>query len=165
MSPSGFEVEGFAVAAYAVFALAVGVVSGGLLRRSIPAMTVALAAFFAVRLAVAKFLRPRYLPPLHESVTGLTPGAHAHDWVLKNSLVDAVGRDISAGREDIAIVHAQHAQIDAHEYLLSLGWRRAVTFQPGERFWAFQGIEAAIFLSLALALVLATLWLVQRSPS
>jgi ABC-type transport system involved in multi-copper enzyme maturation permease subunit len=165
MSPSRFEVEGIVVPAYAVFALALGVFSGALLRRTVPAMTAALAAFVAIRLAVANFLRPRYLAPEHATATGLTPNTHAHDWVLSNSLVDAVGRQISAARENLAIVHAQNAGIDAQEYLLSLGWRRAVTFQPADRFWTFQLIEAAIFVGLAAAIVLVTLRLLERAPA
>ena len=165
MSPSRFEVEGIVVPAYAVFALALGVFAGALLRRTVPAMTAALVAFVAVRLAVANLLRPRYLAPEHATATGLTPNTHAHDWVLSNSLVDAVGRQISAGRENLAIVHAQNAGIDAQEYLLSLGWRRAITFQPADRFWTFQVIEAAIFVGLAAAIVLVTLRLVQRGPA
>jgi hypothetical protein len=165
MSPSRFEIEGAVVPAYAVFALALGVVSGALLKRIVPAMTAALAAFVAVRLAVANFLRPRYIAPEHDTATGLTPNTHAQDWVLSNSLVDAVGRQISAARENLAIEHAQNARIDAQEYLLSLGWRRAVSFQPADRFWTFQAIEAAIFLGLAAAIVVVTLRLVQRTPA
>lgn len=165
MSPSGFEIEGLVVPAYAVFALALGVLAGAALRRSLAAMSVTLAAFVAVRLAVTKLLRPHYEPPQHETMAGLVPGAHAHDWVLSNSLVDAVGRHISAGREDLAILHAQQARIDPQEYLLSLGWRRALSFQPADRFWTFQGIEAGIFFALAAVLVVATVWLLQRSPS
>jgi hypothetical protein len=165
MGPSRFEIEGVVVPAYAVFALALGVFSGALLKRIVPAMTAALAVFIAVRLAVANFLRPRYLAPEHDTATGLTPSTHAHDWVLSNSLVDAVGRHISAARENLAIEHAQAARIDAQEYLLSLGWRRAVTFQPSDRFWTFQAIEAAIFVGLAAAIVLVTLRLVQRTPA
>jgi hypothetical protein len=165
MSPSGFEIEGLVVPAYAVFALAVGVFAGALLRRTIPAMSAALAGFFAVRLLVAKFLRPHYLPSHHERASGLAPTGHARDWVLSNSLVDAVGRHITVAREDLAIVHAQQARIDPQEYLLSLGWRRALSFQPADRFWTFQSIEAAIFLALAAAIVVASVWLVQRRPS
>lgn len=165
MSPSRFEVEGAVVPAYAAFALALGVFCGALLRRVVPAMTAALAIFVAARLAVANFLRPRYLDPEHDTAVGLTPNTHAHDWVLSNSLVDAVGRTISAARENLAIEHAQSARIDAQEYLLSLGWRRAVSFQPADRFWTFQAIEAGIFLTLAALIVLATLRLVQRTPA
>jgi hypothetical protein len=165
MSPSRFEIEGVVVPAYAVFALALGVFSGALLKRIVPAMTAALAAFVAVRLAVANFLRPRYMAPEHDTATGLTPNTHAHDWVLSNSLVDALGRQISAARENLAIEHAQNARIDAQEYLLSLGWRRAVTFQPADRFWTFQVIEAAIFVGLAALILIATLRRLRRTPA
>ena len=118
-----------------------------------------LAAFVAVRLAVATFLRPRYESPEHETMAGLVPGAHARDWVLSNSLVDAVGRHISAPREDLAVLHAQQARIDPQEYLLSLGWRRALSFHPADQFWTFQAIEAGIFFMFAAALLVATVWL------
>jgi hypothetical protein len=128
-------------------------------------MSLTLVAFVAVRLAVAKLLRPRYEAPEHETMAGLVPGAHARDWVLSNSLVDAVGRHISSAREDLAILHAQQARIDPQEYLLSLGWRRALSFQPADQFWTFQAIEAGIFFAFAAALIGATVWLLQRSPS
>jgi hypothetical protein len=163
MSPSGFEIEGLVVPAYAVFALTVGIFSGAVLRRTIPAMSAALAAFLAVRLAVQKLARPHYLPALHDPVGGPAPSGHTRDWVLSNSFVDAVGRHITVAREDLAIVHAQHAGIDPQEYLLSLGWRRAVSFQPADRFWAFQCIEAALFLGLSALIVLVTVRIVQRS--
>ena len=165
VSPSGFDVEGLVVPAYAFFALAVGVLAGGLVRRTIPAMSLAAGAFLAVRLGVEKLLRPHYLPPLHRTASRLTEGVLARNWVIDNRLVDAVGRQISTGREDVAIVHAQHAQIDPQEYLLSLGWRRLVTFHPDGRFWTFQAIEMGIFLVLgALALIAAT-WFVNRTPA
>jgi hypothetical protein len=128
-------------------------------------MSLTLLLFFATRLLVGRFLRPHYLGALHEKLTGIDSRVHARDWVLSNSLVDAVGRRISTGREDIAIIHAQNARIDPQEYLLSLGWRRTITFQPGDRFWAFQSIEAAIFLALAAVIVLATIAVVRRTPA
>jgi hypothetical protein len=165
MSPSGFDVEGLVVPAFALFALAAGIFAGAVLRHTVPAMCASLAAFVGARLLVTKVFRPHYLPPKHETVSGLAPSVHGHDWVLDNSLVDAVGRRITTGREDIAIVHAREAGVNASDYLLSLGWRRAVTFQPGDRFWAFQGIETGIFLMLALLLVAGAVWIVQRRPA
>ena len=61
--------------AYALFALALGVLAGAALRRSLAAMSLTLAAFVAVRLAVAKLLRPHYRSPEHETMAGLVPGA------------------------------------------------------------------------------------------
>ncbi len=151
--------------AYAVFALALGVLAGALLRRTVAAMSLTLALFVATRLGVEHFLRPRYLAPRHETASGLAPSAHARDWVLSNTLVDAVGRRVPSAREDIAIVHAQQARIDPQEYITSLGWHRAISFQPADRFWTFQAIEAAIFLGLAALIVAATVWLIKRRPA
>ena len=43
-----------------------------------------------------------------------------------------------------------------------LGLHAVSTYQPGSRFWAFQGIESGIFVSLAAVLVLTTLSAVKR---
>jgi hypothetical protein len=165
MSPSGFDVEGLVVPAYAVAALSFGVLAGLILRRTIPAMSVAVALFMATRLGVEKLLRPHYLSPLHSTVSGIGAGERARDWVLQNSLVDAVGRQISTAHEDSAIVHAQQARIDPQGYLLSLGWRRALTYQPAGRFWTFQAIEAGIFVVLAVLAIATAVWLVRRTPA
>jgi hypothetical protein len=164
IGPAGFDLEGVVVAGYAVFALAVGVLAGAVFRRTIPAMSVAAATFFAVRFAVEKGLRPHYLAPLHRTVVGLTTAPARRDWVLGDHLVDAIGRQISTGREDLAVAHARQAGIDPQEYLVSLGWRRLITYQPDGRFWTFQLIELGIFLALAALVVAAALAVVRRSP-
>jgi hypothetical protein len=164
MTPSSFDVEGLVVPAYAFFALAAGVLAGLLLRRTLPAISVAAAAFVAVRLGVEKLLRPHYLEPLHRVVAGAAPAAHGRDWVFDDALVDSVGRRITTAREDLAVLHAQHAGIDAQQYLASLGWRRLITFQPADRFWTFQGIETSIFLALGLLAVAAAVALLRRRP-
>lgn len=164
MSPASFDVEGAVVPAYAVFALSVGVLAGLLLRRTIPAMSLALGVFIATRLGVEKLVRPNYIDPLQRTAMP-GPSTHANEWVLRNSFVDEVGRKISTGREDLAIVHAQQARIDPQEYLVSLGWRRVIDYQPESRFWTFQLIEAGIFVSLAIVAVAIAVWLVRRRPA
>ena len=54
-------------------------------------------------------LRPRFQEPLHETAPGIAPVPRGRDWILHDSLVDAVGRVITTGREDVAIRHAQQA--------------------------------------------------------
>lgn len=162
LSPSAFDVEGLVVPAYTLFALALGVLAGVVFRRTLAAASVSTAVFVAIRLGVEKGLRPHYLAPLHRVANSTAPSAHVRDWVLDDKLVDSVGRRITGAREDLAVVHAQHAGIDAQQYLASLGWRRLITFQPGDRFWTFQGIETAIFVLLALAAVAATVVLLRR---
>src|SRR5581483_1473466 len=165
MPPSGFDVEGVVVPAYALFALAVGVLAGLLLRRTVAAMTVTLLVFVATRLAVASFLRPRFEAPLHRTALATDTGRQVGDWILSDTLVDAAGRQITAGREDLAVLHAQQAGIDPHAYLVSVGWKRAISYQPAGRFWEFQLVEAGLFAALAVAVVLTAIWLVRRTPS
>jgi hypothetical protein len=165
MAPSGFDIEGVVVPAYALFALTVGVLAGLLLRRTVAAMTVTLVAFVAARVVVLKFVRPDFLPPLHRSVVGTDSARQAGDWVLSDTLVDAGGRQITAGREDLAVLHAQNAGLDPHTYLVTLGWKRVISYQPAGRFWTFQLIEAGIFVCLAAAVLVATLWLIRRTPT
>jgi hypothetical protein len=164
ISPAGFDVEGLVVPAYALFALAVGVLAGLLFRRTVPAMTVTLVVFVATRLAVLN-LRPHFQDPLHRTAAATDTVRQGGDWLLSDTLVDAAGRQITAAREDLAVLHAQHAGIDPHAYLVTVGWKRAISYQPAGRFWEFQLIEAGIFVGLAVAIVLAAIWFVRRTPS
>jgi hypothetical protein len=165
MSPSGFDVEGLVVPAYAVYALTVGVLAGLLLRRTVAAMTVTLVVFVATRVLVLTFLRPNFMGPLHRIVLPTETGRRAGDWVLSDTLVDGGGRQVSAGRESLAILHAQQANVDPHTYLVTLGWKRVISYQPAGRFWTFQIFEASLFVALSLAIVAAALWLVRRSAT
>jgi hypothetical protein len=165
MSPSGFDIEGLVVPAYALFALAVGVLAGLIFRRTVPAMTATLLVFVATRLAVANFLRPNFESPLHRTAVATDTGRQVGDWLLSDTLVDAAGRQITAAREDLAVLHAQQAGIDPHAYLVTVGWKRVISYQPAGRFWEFQLMEAALFTALAVAIVLAAIWLVRRTPS
>jgi hypothetical protein len=165
MSPPAFDVEGIVVPAYAIFALALGLLLGLILRRTIAAMTIAAAGFVAVRLVVEKLLRPHYLTPLTTEGAGVATPVLPRDWVIRDALVTSTGRPVTASLQDSAVVHAQRAQIDAAAYMSQLGYKRVVSFQPDERFWTFQAIEAGIFVLLALIALGAAVWLVRRTPS
>jgi hypothetical protein len=45
---------------------------------------------------------------------------------------------------------------------LAAEYHEVVTYQPASRFWAFQGIETAIFLGLALLLAGLCFWWVRH---
>jgi hypothetical protein len=165
MGPAAFDVEGVVVPAYALYALAIGVLAGLLLRRTVAAMTATLVVFAATRLLVLRFLRPRFAPPLHQVVAGTDAPQAAGSWVLSDTLVDAAGTQITAARENLALLHAQQAGIDPHTYILTLGWKRLLSYQPAGRFWTFQLLEAGLFVTLAAAVVVLALWLVRRTPS
>jgi len=165
IGPSGFDLEGVVVPAYALFALALGVLAGLVFRRTVAAMTATLVAFGATRFLVSEFVRPHFLAPLHKVISAMASSGVPGDWVLSNTLVDGGGRQITAAREELAVLHAQQAGIDPHTYILTLGWRRVISYQPAGRFWTFQLLEAGLFAALAVALVLASLWLVRRRPA
>lgn len=165
IGPSSFDIEGLVVPAYALFALALGVLAGLVFRRTVAAMTATLVAFGATRFLVLEFVRPHLLAPLHRVVLATDSGRGPGDWVLSDTLVDGGGRQITAAREDLAVTHAQLAGIDPHTYIVTLGWKRLITYQPAGRFWDFQLLEAGLFAGLAALLVLVTLWLVRRTPT
>ena len=85
--------------------------------------------------------------------------------MLSNTLVDGGGRQITAAREDLAVLHATQAGIDPHTYILTLGWKRLISYQPAGRFWEFQLFEAGLFVALSAVIVVGMLWLVRRRPS
>jgi hypothetical protein len=165
ISPGGFDIEGIVVPAYALFALALGVLAGLVFRRTVAAMTATLVAFGATRFLVSDFVRPHFMAPLHRVISATATSAMPGDWVLSNTLVDAGGRRITAANEELAVVHAQQAGLDPHTYILTLGWRRVISYQPAGRFWTFQLLEAGLYVGLAVALVLVALWLVRRTPA
>ena len=46
--------------------------------------------------------------------------------------------------------------------LAAHGYRGYLSYQPASRFWAFQGIETAIFVVLAAVLLAVTFWVLKR---
>ncbi len=52
-----------------------------------------------------------------------------------------------------------------NDYIESLHLRQTVTYQPASRYWAFQWVETAIYLALALALAGFSFWWINRNRS
>lgn len=118
--------------------------------------------------------------PVHLFVQAAAPG---NSWTLSTGLVTRTGARVSSAQLTAflhqhcasalanvppppgggKITHAPAAdpgrqclRLVAHTY------NAAVTYQPGNRYWLFQWLEAAIFLALALLAVLATFRTVAR---
>jgi hypothetical protein len=100
---------------YTAFAFALGVMSGALLRRTVPAMATTLVGFIAVRLAVYEWVRPNLMAPLHMTVSdavfgSITSGLHTsvtqaqltkaqaglppNAWLLSGQTINAAGHVI-----------------------------------------------------------------------
>ena len=169
LSPLGFGFEGTVPLGYMAFALALAIAAGTLLRRAIPAMVITLAGFLAVRLPVELLLRPHYQPPLTLSADPLvnTQAVSDQAWVLDSGFMDAHGGHLEFSQviNTCAPPGSAVAKSDIFQCAHAHGWLQYVTFQSPDRFWAFQGIETAIFLGLAAALLAFTVYWVRRRIS
>ena len=77
-----FERRGITPIGYAVFAFAAGVLLGAVIRRVVPAMAATLAVFIGARVAIAIWLRPHLLSPLHKTLSLL--GADGFGFASRN---------------------------------------------------------------------------------
>ncbi len=159
-----FDVQGIVPVAYALFAVALGIAVGSVVRRVLPSLAVTLAIFVAIRVAIGVWLRPHFMTPVtaHAQLLGTTsapPGA----WIISQGLVSPSGRSLGAGIDFNQLPAACRTVTPGGKGLLgqclvSHGFRQIVTYQPDSRFWAFQGIEAGIFVILAAALAGFSVW-------
>jgi hypothetical protein len=93
LQPNDFDVQGIVPVGYALFGMALGIAAGALLRRTLPAIGVTLAAFIGVRVLVADVIRAHYIAAVttYYSLTsgwGPAPGA----WVLGSGVVNRAGQ-------------------------------------------------------------------------
>ncbi|MCW2880913.1 MAG: hypothetical protein JWQ95_5013 [Sphaerisporangium sp.] len=126
MAPLVFGARGIAPMGYAAFAFVLGVTVGMLVRRTLPAMALTLAAFAAIQLTMPLLVRPHLMPPITStfelsktnvdgihipgdggatprlSLRSAVPG-HPGAWVLTNNLLGPSGRMIPASGDGAAI--------------------------------------------------------------
>jgi hypothetical protein len=174
--PGRFDIMGIVPAAYALFAMALGICAGAVLRRTLPAMAITLAGFITVRAVIAFWLRAHYMTAVtvtHQVLSGYRPAGPI--WQLGNGVLDAHGHPIPApaGPEvynvPLSYLPASCANVAKGVAGVAPSCRDALTrfqayltYQPGSRYWAFQGIETGIFVLLAAALIAATAIVVLR---
>ena len=167
LSPGAFDVQGIVPIAYSVFAMALGIASGVLLRRVLPAVATALTGFIALRALVGLFLRQHFMTP----VTSTFPvnvdngsGRLAHVWWMTSYITSPSGQSSQTG---IRIPPACHT-IDFKQFqtcIAAHGYHRIITYQPADRFWTFQAIEASIFALLAATLLGVAYWRVTTADA
>ena len=165
ITPIMYDFEGIVPVAYAVFALAVGIAAGAFIGRTIPAMVVAVVGFLAVRLPMEFLLRPHFLPPLTQTqdilatIAPTTRDPLQGAWTLSSGWADATGHRLA----DSAVFQACDPRVggtkmDLLQCIHNHGWVALTTYQPASRFWPFQGIEAGIVVTLAVALLALAIW-------
>ena len=136
LQPNIYDFEGLVLTAYILCAFGFAVLAGLLLRRSVLAMVAAFVPWLAIRLAVEFVFRPHFLAPLTATVN-CTHGCG----------------------EGLGFVPQATGRIG--DLVLSINGN-VVTYQPADRFWTFQFIEAGIFVALTAAALGATIWLLHR---
>jgi hypothetical protein len=163
---STFDIQGIVPVAYAVFAVALGIATGSLIKRVLPAIATTFGVFVAVRALIGVYLRPHFMTPVTKilPLTSLATGGPPGAWVLSNGVLGPGGRPVpvpipfadipSACRAGIAAAGPDSLKLTSVRCLAAHGFHETVTYQPAGRFWAFQGMEAAIFVVLAALLVL-----------
>ncbi|HEY1456625.1 MAG TPA: hypothetical protein VGG31_09005 [Candidatus Dormibacteraeota bacterium] len=144
----GFDLWFPSLVAYGLFAVALGLAAGTILGRTVISMAVTAGCWIAVRALVEVLLRPRFIPPV--LAPGMTASSAGSNWFMSIAYIDSRGNVLSPP-EVSAIIG--NGNLESHGIIM------AGVIQPASRFWIFQGIEAGIFLLLALVcLILSFLW-------
>lgn len=168
---AAYNFEGVAPTAWAVFAFALGTLAGTLARRTIPAMALTFFGYWVVWLPLVLVGRPRFLAPLVRTFDPAVDAAKAtagrsalgagRDWIMDSGLVDRAGHRLTLAQES-AVLRAARGADGTLAYLHQHGIRSLEVYQPGDRFWTFQLIEAGLLVALAVVLVGVAVWLVHR---
>ena len=178
ITPGEFSEGGIVIIGYAAFAFALGVTAGLLIRRTLPAMTVTLAIFVGVQVAMPFWIRPHLITPVRAvsalkiagvSIVGTgsggtlsveatpnVPGA----WIYSEQVTTA------SGNTDLGRAPAQcgpNSGYNACQAAIGrMHLRQVVVYQPAGRYWEFQWYETAIYLAVALVLAGLCWWWVRR---
>ncbi|MGO9726106.1 MAG: ABC transporter permease [Streptosporangiaceae bacterium] len=178
LEPPLFGAGGIAPVGYAAFAFALGVTAGLLIRRTIPAMAITLAAFAAIQVVMPQWVRPHLIAPLQKTVPlsvtsiqelevgrngsmlliGHPPGIPGA-WILSNQTITPAGHVFTGPATQACQTGSFQA---CNAWLAGKHLRELISYQPASRYWAFQWYETAIFIALALALAGFCYWRVRR---
>jgi len=162
----GFELWPPMQIVYALFGLALGVAVSAVARRTVPAMGITLVGFTAVRVFVAVWMRPTYLPPVRTTYPLAEQGFPIPPDALRLDFgdVDAAGRTISQSQILQCAMRGNHADFtDLAACEKKLGATQSfVDYQPIDRLLTFHLIEMGIFLLLSAGLFVLACRLVGR---
>lgn len=177
-TPVVFAARNIAPVGYAAFACTLGVTLGLLIRRTLPAMALALVLFAVVQIVVPTMLRPSLVTPVKSSVQltsselatlnflgqyGTIGGLKvpSGDWVVStSSMLNSAGKDIghSAMYANCINDSVQSAMLAC---LTRADLHVNVTAQPARRYWSFQWYETGLFVLATAALTGLCFWRIR----
>ncbi len=166
--PIQFPLHGVAYAGWTLAAFAIGVFAGAAIRRTVPALAAALAAWAALALATAIFIRPYYYEtPLRASggAPHMPPPRLNSSWILSSWTTGPGGHLVSPAVTNNLIPSSVQFAPDPNapaDWMTRHGFTQWWSYQPPSRYGHFQLIEGSWLLVLSVALIAATVWLIQR---
>jgi len=168
MDPDVFDFEGIVPYAYTLFALGLVLAIGVVTRRAVTAGGVGLVAYFALRIGLQTWGRKHYIAPLHSvwPVGSSGPGNLDHAWTIVSGPSNAAGQLLPqpVANRLLALCNGS-AQRNALSCMRAHHVFNLTVYQPASRFWLLQGIEAAIFVGLAAALLATAVWWMRNRVS
>jgi hypothetical protein len=174
LAPQFFDLTGVALAAWTLAAFAIGAAAGALIRRVVPAMAAAMAAWAGLLAVTLLYLRRHYLAPLLDKGVGAPSRGNNPAWIMSQSWTGPNGQPVGyrsiVGLLQQAPTGPPHKigpstyriAVDPFQWLFQRGYTEWTSYQPASRFWTFQFIEGGWLLVLSLLLIAATIRLVRR---
>jgi hypothetical protein len=167
LAPQLFDLRGVDFAAWTLLAFALGAAAGALIRRTVPAMAAALAAWTGLFFGTFMFLRKHYQAPLVAGSAKANTPSFALNWTWAQWYTGPNGAVVSQQTIRNVMAHAPQSVQNsknpnaATAYLSAHHYTQWWLYQPVSRFWHFQLIEGGWLLALSLILLAATVWLVR----
>jgi len=171
LAPQLFDLRGIDFAAWTLLAFALGVAAGALIRRTVPAMAAALAAWTGLFFGTFMFARKHYQPPLAAKGAEANTRSFANDWSWAQWYTGPNGKPVSQETIRRVMGHAPASVRNSHNpnaataYLSAHHYTQWWAYQPVSRYWHFQFIEGGWLLALSLILLAGTVWLIRRKAA
>jgi hypothetical protein len=169
IQPAMFQLQGTILTATILAAFAIGYAASAFIRRTVPAMAVALAGFvtvtFGLRFGATHLVAPKTLT---FPFGNLFPRNGLGDWHLGDTVIDHAGNTITQQTLQTICPAANRAGgirgidipcVTAH------GYQFHSTYMPLNAFWPLQTMETSILIAIAVALIAAASWQIIRRTS
>jgi ABC-2 family transporter protein len=171
LAPQLFDLRGVDFAAWTLLAFALGVAAGALIRRTVPAMAAAIAAWTGIFFATFMFLRKYYQAPLVAGNAKASSPGFANNWSWAQWYNGPNGKPVSQqtvenvmARAPASVQNSKNPNVGS-AYLAAHHYTQWWTYQPVSRYWHFQFIEGGWLLALSLILFAGTVWLVRAKAA
>ncbi len=160
-----FDVQGLMPIVYSMFAVALGAMIGAWTRRVVLAIGLTIAIFVTLQCAIGLFVRRDYMPAYATTTTALNqyPKNGGENTILNSH---TTGPEQPAGQTDLWSIGWKYADqpesCPAGGTICTTLGTSTVIWQPANRYWPFQFIEAGIYIVLTASVVGGAYWFVLK---